>query len=153
MRQTFKRVESHQVERLSGSDLAVWSEAGVGADKVHAGPPVQRVKVVVGWNLKITQKLGEDQIKCRHYSFTCDESQSWSFWFQIEPACPAKRAIPSYFIMPYGISGLADCLLKKEVGRNWYQSIHFDKLSCRQESFSGSNWTPLREEHKRFQRP
>jgi hypothetical protein len=66
--QTVYSVESHQVERLSGSDLAVWSQAGVGADKVHAGPPVQRVEVVVGWNLNITQKLGEDQIKCRHYS-------------------------------------------------------------------------------------
>jgi hypothetical protein len=29
------------------------------------------------------------------------------------------------------------CLMKKKVGRNWHQSIHFDKLSCRQVSFFG----------------
>jgi hypothetical protein len=27
--------------------------------------------------------------------------------------------------------------MKTEVGRNWHQWIHFDKLSCRQVSFSG----------------
>jgi hypothetical protein len=32
--------------------------------------------------------------------------------------------------------------MKIEVGRNWYQSIHFDKLSCRKVSFSGPKWTP-----------
>jgi hypothetical protein len=39
------------------------------------------------------------------------------------------------------------------VGRNWYQSIHCDKMSCRQVSFFGPKWTPSREEHKVFQRP
>jgi hypothetical protein len=29
--------------------------------------------------------------------------------------------------------------MKTEVGRNWYQSINFDKLSCRQVSFSAQN--------------
>jgi hypothetical protein len=40
-----------------------------------------------------------------------------------------------------------------QVGRNGYQSIHFDKLSCRQVSFSVPKWTPSQEEHKRFERP
>jgi hypothetical protein len=31
--------------------------------------------------------------------------------------------------------------MKTEVGRNWYQSIHFDKLSFRQVSFSGPKWS------------
>jgi hypothetical protein len=35
-----------------------------------------------------------------------------------------------------------------EGGRNWYQSIHFDKLSCRQVSVFGPKGTPSREEHK-----
>jgi hypothetical protein len=43
--------------------------------------------------------------------------------------------------------------MKTEVGRHWYQSIHFDELSCRQVSFSGPQWTPSREEQKRFKRP
>jgi hypothetical protein len=43
--------------------------------------------------------------------------------------------------------------MKTEVGRHWYQSIHFDELSCRQVSLSGPQWTPSREEQKRFQRP
>ncbi len=33
------------------------------------------------------------------------------------------------------------CLMKTEVGRNWYQLIHFDKLSFRQVSFFGPQWT------------
>jgi hypothetical protein len=41
--------------------------------------------------------------------------------------------------------------MKIEVGRNWYQSIHFYELSWRQVSFSGPQWTPSREEQKRFQ--
>ena len=40
--------------------------------------------------------------------------------------------------------------MKTEVDGYWYQSIHFDKLSCRQVSFSGPKWTPPREEHKRL---
>jgi hypothetical protein len=36
--------------------------------------------------------------------------------------------------------------MKIELGRNWYQSIHFDKLS-----FFDSKWTS-RKEHKRFKR-
>ncbi len=43
--------------------------------------------------------------------------------------------------------------MKTEVGRQWYQSIHFDELSCRQVVFSGPQWTPSREEQKSFQRP
>jgi hypothetical protein len=43
--------------------------------------------------------------------------------------------------------------MKTEVGRNRYQSIYVDKLSCRQVSFSGSQWTTSREGHERFQRP
>ncbi len=42
--------------------------------------------------------------------------------------------------------------MKTEVGRNCYQSIQYDKLSGRQVSFSGPQWTPSREEHKRFKR-
>jgi hypothetical protein len=38
------------------------------------------------------------------------------------------------------------------VGRNWYQSIHFDELSCRQVSFTLPQGTPSREEQKLFQR-
>ncbi len=45
------------------------------------------------------------------------------------------------------------CQMKTAVGRNWYQTIHFDKLSCRQVSFSAPKQTLSREEHKRFQRP
>ncbi len=44
------------------------------------------------------------------------------------------------------------CLLKTEVGRNRYQLIQFYELSGRQVSFSGPQWTPSREQHKRFQR-
>ncbi len=33
-------------------------------------------------------------------------------------------------------------------GRNWYQSIHFDKLVCRQVFFFVPEGTPSREEHK-----
>jgi hypothetical protein len=29
------------------------------------------------------------------------------------------------------------------LAQDWYQSIHFDKLSCRQVFFSGPIWTPL----------
>jgi hypothetical protein len=29
--------------------------------------------------------------------------------------------------------------MKTDVGRDWYQSIHFDELSCWQVSFSGPN--------------
>jgi hypothetical protein len=43
--------------------------------------------------------------------------------------------------------------METEVGGNWYQSIRFYKLSGRQVYFSGPEWTPSREEHKRFQRP
>ncbi len=32
---------------------------------------------------------------------------------------------------------------KREMGRNWYQSIYFDKLSCRQVSFSGPKFRAL----------
>jgi hypothetical protein len=38
--------------------------------------------------------------------------------------------------------------MAQEGGRNWYQSIHFDKLSCRQVSVFGPKGTPSREEHK-----
>jgi hypothetical protein len=34
--------------------------------------------------------------------------------------------------------------MAKEVGRNWYQSIHFDKLVCWQVFFFGPKGTPLR---------
>jgi hypothetical protein len=40
--------------------------------------------------------------------------------------------------------------MKTEVGRDWYQSVHIDKPSCRQVSFSGPIWTPSREERKLF---
>jgi hypothetical protein len=43
--------------------------------------------------------------------------------------------------------------MKTEVGRHWYQSIHFDELFCQQASLSGPQWTPSREERNRFQRP
>jgi hypothetical protein len=38
--------------------------------------------------------------------------------------------------------------MAQEGGRNWYQSIHFDKLSCRQVSVFGPKGTPSREGHK-----
>ncbi len=38
--------------------------------------------------------------------------------------------------------------MAQEGGRNWYQSIHFDKLSCQQVSVFGPKGTPSREEHK-----
>ena len=38
--------------------------------------------------------------------------------------------------------------MAQEGGRNWYQSIHFDKLVCRKVFFFGPKGTPLREEHK-----
>ncbi len=38
--------------------------------------------------------------------------------------------------------------MAQEGGRNWNQSIHFDKLSCRQVSVFGPKGTPSREEHK-----
>jgi hypothetical protein len=38
--------------------------------------------------------------------------------------------------------------MAQEGGRNWYKSIHFDKLSCRQVSVFGPKGTPSREEHK-----
>ncbi len=37
---------------------------------------------------------------------------------------------------------------EKEVGLDWYQLIHFGKLSCRRVSFSSPKGTPSREEHK-----
>jgi len=41
--------------------------------------------------------------------------------------------------------------MKTEEGRrNRYHSINFDKLFCREVSFSGPKWTPSREENKRF---
>jgi hypothetical protein len=43
--------------------------------------------------------------------------------------------------------------MKTEVGRNWYQSIHLDKLSFRQVPFSGPKWTLAGEEQKHFKRP
>ena len=38
--------------------------------------------------------------------------------------------------------------MAQEVGGEWYQSINFNKLSCRQVSFFGPKGTPSREEHK-----
>ncbi len=38
--------------------------------------------------------------------------------------------------------------MAQEEGRNWYQSIHFDKLVCRKVFFFGPKGTPSREEHK-----
>jgi hypothetical protein len=38
--------------------------------------------------------------------------------------------------------------MKTEGGGEWYQSIHFNKLSCRQVFFFGPKGTPSREEHK-----
>jgi hypothetical protein len=38
--------------------------------------------------------------------------------------------------------------MKTEGGGEWYQSIHFNKLSCRQVIFFGPKGTPSREEHK-----
>jgi hypothetical protein len=35
-------------------------------------------------------------------------------------------------------------------GQNWYQSIPYDSLSCRQVSFTLPQGTPSREEHKTF---
>jgi hypothetical protein len=42
--------------------------------------------------------------------------------------------------------------METEGGQNWYQSIHYDVLSCRQVSFTLPQWTSSREYHKRFQR-
>jgi hypothetical protein len=38
--------------------------------------------------------------------------------------------------------------MAQEVGGEWYQSIHFDKLVCRKVFFFGPKETPSREEHK-----
>jgi hypothetical protein len=38
--------------------------------------------------------------------------------------------------------------MAREGGGEWYQSISFNKLSCRQVSFFGPKGTPSREEHK-----
>jgi hypothetical protein len=38
--------------------------------------------------------------------------------------------------------------MAKEGGQNWYQSIHFDKLVCRQVFFFVPKGTPSQEEHK-----
>jgi hypothetical protein len=38
--------------------------------------------------------------------------------------------------------------MKTEGGGEWYQSIHFNKLSCRQVFFFSPKGTPSREEHK-----
>jgi hypothetical protein len=38
--------------------------------------------------------------------------------------------------------------MAQEGGGEWYQSIHFYKLVCRQVFFFGSKGTPSREEHK-----
>jgi hypothetical protein len=38
--------------------------------------------------------------------------------------------------------------MAQEGGRNWYQSIHFDKLVCRKVFFFDPKGTPSREEHK-----
>jgi hypothetical protein len=38
--------------------------------------------------------------------------------------------------------------MAQEGGRNWYQSIHFDKLVCRKVFFFGPKGTSSREEHK-----
>jgi hypothetical protein len=40
--------------------------------------------------------------------------------------------------------------MKTEGGGEWYQSIHFYKLSYRQVSFFGPKGTLSREEHKTF---
>jgi hypothetical protein len=40
--------------------------------------------------------------------------------------------------------------MAQEGCRNWYQSIHFDKLVCRKVLFFGPKGTPSREEHKTF---
>jgi len=44
------------------------------------------------------------------------------------------------------------CLTKAEGRRDGYKSIHFDKLSCRQVSFSCPKWSPSREEPIHFKR-
>jgi hypothetical protein len=38
--------------------------------------------------------------------------------------------------------------MAREGGEEWYQSINFNKLSCRQVSVFGPKGTPSREEHK-----
>jgi hypothetical protein len=38
--------------------------------------------------------------------------------------------------------------MAREGGGEWYQSINFNKLSCRQLSVFGPKGTPSREEHK-----
>jgi hypothetical protein len=38
--------------------------------------------------------------------------------------------------------------MKTEGGGEWYQSIHFDQLSCRQVFFSGPKGTASQEKHK-----
>jgi hypothetical protein len=38
--------------------------------------------------------------------------------------------------------------MAREGGGEWYQSINFNKLSCRQVSFFGPKGTPSRQEHK-----
>ena len=43
---------TYQIEGLPGADSALRPEAGVGADKVHAGPTMQRVEVIVGRDLR-----------------------------------------------------------------------------------------------------
>ena len=44
--------------------------------------------------------------------------------------------------------GLWYCLMAQEGGGEWYQSINFNKLSCRQVSVFGPKGTPSREKHK-----
>jgi hypothetical protein len=58
-----------------------------------------------------------------------------------------KQIILKYvydFIMSTVLTAYGYCLIKTEVGRNWYLSIHFDELSYRQVSFLGPQWTPSR---------
>jgi hypothetical protein len=38
--------------------------------------------------------------------------------------------------------------MAQDGGRNWYQSIHFDKLVCRKVFFFGPKGTTSREEHE-----
>jgi hypothetical protein len=60
-----------------------------------------------------------------------------------------KSKLPNLTKMPVKLSkiikGTRYCLMKTEGGGEWYQSIHFDKLSCRQVFFSGPKGTPSQE--------
>ncbi len=80
---------------------------------------------------------------------------NWIYDSQLESNCMIDR-YSEIFLME-GTSSKIEryCLyiMKTEVGRDWYQSIHFDKLYLSGKCpFPGPKWAPSREEHKHLQR-